>query len=451
MPAVPHDDVDEAYSANPPFRVTFTPTQLCSDFTTFADRHAFGSSVEDHLSRNTVRQHTRRGDRHVHSRRSARHGPRTAAALSVMLIGLGLAGCASRQSAESRLPPSAVPSLAASPIPAASAAPSSVASSSPAIPAVASAALVQSSSAPSQASDDSNLVVTPDSARQAVLAFWPVYTAAFRPVNTTVLARLDEGSAKVADQNAVCGCEPPSAAIVSLELSVPRQTSYPAVFMAELTAGGESSPTLYMLEFRQDSASSPWRLASRVTLWNPTTSAGFGIPVLDGEGYAEPVDSADAAANVALLTQLAQAWQHAKESGDPTTPAAFRSDDWLTGERLGELAQYRQDTETQGMFGHFTFAVDPATPVYQVAVDQRAALVCGAINETTVWTPPTGQVITETYRDPFYSLAPGRYGQVVDRTPWQVCFYAVPGSASSVVYGADGRNFASSTGTLANQ
>lgn len=368
-----------------------------------------------------------------------------------MLFGLGLAGCASRQPAESMLPPSPVPSLAASAIPATSAPPSSAATSSSATPFVASAAPLQSSSAPSQASDDSKLVVTPDSARQAVLAFWPVYTAAFRPVNTTVLARLDEGIAKVADQNAVCGCEPPSPVISSLQLSVPRQTGYPAVFMAELAAGSDSSQTLYMLEFRQDSAAAPWRLASRVTLWNPTGSVGFGVPVLDGEGYAEPVDAADAAANAALLTQLARAWQHAKESGDPTTPAAFRSDDWLTGERLAELAQYRQDALTQGMFGHFDFAVDPATPVYQVAVDQHAALVCGAINETTVWTPPAGQVITETYHDPFYTLAPGRYSKVVDHTPWQVCFYLVPGNTPAIAFGVDGRNVASSTGTLASR
>lgn len=298
--------------------------------------------------------------------------------------------------------------------------------------------------------------VTPDEARTFVTSFWPRYADAFTPVNPQALAALDEGSAKVADQNAVCGCEPPSPSIASVEVSVPRQTSYPAVFMAEVATGGDAS-TLYMLEFRRDSAAFSWRLASRVTLWDPT-SRGFGVPALDDEGYAQPIDPADSARSAAFLTDLANAWQHAKESGDARTPPEFRSVDWLTGDRLAELAASRQDSlvlsagsNDQDMYGHFEFALDPATPLYEVPVADRATLVCGAITETTVWTPRPGQVITETDREPFYALAPGKYSKVVDTTPWQVCFYVAWDSTQAATFGIDGRNFGSSVGTPASR
>jgi hypothetical protein len=127
---------------------------------------------------------------------------------------------------------------------------------------------------------------------------------------------------------------------------------------------------------------------------------------------------------VQLARQLAALWQQAKETGQVPAQTRFRTEGQM-GARLAQIAAHAQDAvQSNGLFGHMRFFVDPRDPLVEVAEADGSALACQAVRETAAYRPPAGGAIVQDDARQNWgrSLAPGQYATVTNHGAWQTCF-----------------------------
>lgn len=274
-------------------------------------------------------------------------------------------------------------------------------------------------------------LITVDGAAKVLRAYWPVHERALVAGKLHTLATLATGSAATWERGAVgCGCMSLTAPrrLLKTAYFVPRQTRYPAFFVAEALAE-DPSAWVELLVFTKRRAGDPWLV---------TEDSGFGplpgnmarlfVPLGQSSGFNVPIDDAadpdqrDRAFEAA--PKLAALWQQAANTGQ--VPATTRFDlyrESLT--QVKKIANHRQDAlQPTGLFAHYSFYVSPSDPLFEVAALYGDEIACQPIRERATYTPRPGEVILQDKKQNNWGslLAPGTYPKITDEKVWETCF-----------------------------
>jgi hypothetical protein len=273
-----------------------------------------------------------------------------------------------------------------------------------------------------------NVVITNALANAIVRAYWPQHEQSLVDHNLPDLAKLSSGAGRRWEQAAVsCGCLNVLAPrrLLGVTTLVPRQTHYPASFVAEATTGESGGYWTETLVFTKQRPGKPWLM---------TEDSGFGSlpgvqprrfePLAAPTGFDATVSAATRARAARVAAQFARVWQQAKDTGRLPTGSGFDlTGD--TGRRVANLAAFPQGAvQVNGLIGHFHFAAATSSPLV-VANTVEGTLACRPTDETVVYTPagPGGAAIQNQSRSNWGpELAPGAYREIVDHDVWQTCF-----------------------------
>jgi hypothetical protein len=289
---------------------------------------------------------------------------------------------------------------------------------------------------PNRTADGS--VVNRALAAQVLRRYWPVHERALVHRDLATLARLSTGSARRWEQPAVaCGClhvtEPRP--LLSAAYFVPRQTRYPATFIAEAQTVYDSSYWAELLVFTKQHAGASWLVTEDSGFGPPAgTTPQLGAPVAGAGGYDRPVTAAQHHRARKVVAAFAAVWQRAKDTGTIPTGSGFDLTG-QTGERVAQLAMYRQDAvQVNGLLGHFAFSASAADPLVVVADTFGYDLACQPIHETVQYRPTPGKLVNQDAARHNWGpeLKPGFYHQVVSRDVWQTCFLIPPGASRPI-------------------
>jgi hypothetical protein len=296
-------------------------------------------------------------------------------------------------------------------------------------------------------------VITPDRARVLLAAFWPVREQALSDCDLATLNRIDAGSARDGDvARARCGCliRSPTTGIDESEVFVPRQTTYPASFVAQVRTE-ETSGTSWAeaMVFTRAAPAAPWQLSLATGYAaDPDKLVVLGSPLTDAEGYAKVPDAATRAAAERAAPALAAFWQESRDSG--TVPASsFAPSPWTTSVPA-RMADHPQDLpQANGLVGHFRYSVDQGDPMVHVLSD-GSDLACRAIRtEQTYTAGPDGALPYQSLDRKNWGaeLAPGSYRSITLHGVSQTCFLVPPGGRGRVfVLGGDAPAESTATG-----
>jgi Protein of unknown function (DUF2510) len=269
-------------------------------------------------------------------------------------------------------------------------------------------------------------VITVPLAAQVVQEYWPVHEQALLTHDTSTLLLLDTGAAAVYEVGGVsCGClfVTYPRQLVSTQFFVPRQTSYPAHFLAAVQPTENGGVWVEVLVFTKAGPHQPW-LVEEDSGYGPLLgqSATLGRSPT-GAGFDQVPSAAMHAQAVTLAPRLAALWQQAKATGRVPAQSTFD----LTGQaldRFTQIVQHRQGTaQANGLVGRFQFFVSRADPLFVFAAGD-IAIACQAIREKVVITSTSGGPLAQDQAQQVWgrSLLPGVYPSVTSRDAWQTCF-----------------------------
>lgn len=272
-------------------------------------------------------------------------------------------------------------------------------------------------------------VITTAAAADVVRRFWRAHERALAHKDLRALARMSAGPALRWEQAAVCGCRGGGTPRPMLRANyfVPRQTSYPASFIAAVQTGAASGYWTEVLVFTKSSAGGRWLLTE-----NSGVGPRFGDfidlagPAGVTKGFAAAPTAAQHQVAVTAAAELAGLWQETKNTS--SIPDSIFDVTGQTEDRLSDLASHQQDTvQVNGLLGHYTFSASPDDPLVEVGVDGYD-LACQPLRETVVYQAQPGYTIRQDAARLNWGpwLKPGRYGAVVSKDMWQTCFLIPP-------------------------
>jgi hypothetical protein len=291
--------------------------------------------------------------------------------------------------------------------------------------------------------------VDPGEAANVVDALWLVRERALANTDMATIRELETGPALEWDAACYDGCQPTSPRpMQKMQVFVPRQSTYPAYFLAEvLTITNDLTvPYVETMVFTRASTSLPWMLNFDTGYSEiPTMSEQSEV---DAQGFDAPAPSFTGVTVSDLPGELAAYWQTWKDTGAAPPGARFEGGTWtnewgpyiynyaqeLTSEGLSEAATYSADPSQDGQW---TFAIDDM--VGDQLVDGMA-LSCGTVRFTSVISALSGYTITQPVDQSTWSdlLPAGTYSQLTRVGLRQSCFLLQPGSASIGVVGGNG-------------
>jgi hypothetical protein len=272
----------------------------------------------------------------------------------------------------------------------------------------------------------SRTVVTPDMARAALLAMWPVRQRIMSARQTATLPVIESGSALSGDRDREsCGCleRAMSEPLVAYRVYVARQTSWPARFVAEVHLGTVQEPFRYYLVLSRAATDQPWKVAF-------IAGVSFSWPQAidnsrnDNAGYTLPVPAQDLANVTQLPALLASDYQQTKEAGMPRLDPQFLSGVWTTS-FLDQIVKTSQGGQMNGSGPRLTvhYFADPDDRVDVVPLDRGRTLACGVVRQSAVYSPAHGALIQDAGRHGWPpSLSPGFYRKVTATGQLQTCF-----------------------------
>lgn len=299
---------------------------------------------------------------------------------------------------------------------------------------VASAATVSTSrpsapvSRPSRTVSGAQAVITPGEASRVVARYWHLHEAALVSRDLPGLASLSSAAAKEWEQPAVfCGCLRVNAPrpLISVGTYVPRQTRYPAHFLATAQSVYLGAGWTELLVFTKYAAGRSWVVTLDSGFAQPPDA---GAPLSAPSGYSPPVSRAQRQRAATVADALAAMWQQAKNTGEVPSSDTFL----LTGEtlsRVQHLTVYRQDqVQGTGLIGHYVFYVSSSDPVWQAGDAAGNDVACQPVREIATYTAPAGQAIIQDSGQTNWGpqVPPGRYRHVIDHDTWQTCFLIPP-------------------------
>ncbi len=261
------------------------------------------------------------------------------------------------------------------------------------------------------------VVVTPSQAEQIVAAVWTLRNAAFTTSDRALMAEFETGPAFESDE-VTCGCNErlPRGPIGSESVFVPRQTSYPAVFMAEVATTFESNPYLQFLVMGKASAHAPWLVTSDP---GDETNAPLLLPKVDGAGF-DVVRPPPAAAARRLPARLAAYWEGWTDTGHAPRGISFAPGTYTTenGETLAAQPQGSVDPDnglqswSNYRAGHDTWSFGTTT----------GGVTCGVVWAQFIWSSPYGVYQNPQQNQWGPTVKPGVYRMDVQTDIIQPCF-----------------------------
>jgi hypothetical protein len=274
-------------------------------------------------------------------------------------------------------------------------------------------------------------VVNEAMARQVLTRYWQLHEQALVQRDLPVLAGLSAGSARRWEQASVaCACLRVDAPrpLLSASYFVPRQTSFPASFVAEASTEARGAYWAELLVFTKAAAGAPW-LVTQDSGFGPPPGVGprLGRPDLGPGGYDQPVSAAQSSVAQQVAGRFAAVWQQAKDTGRVPIESGFDLTG-QTGQRVAELASHTQDgVQVNGAVGHYVFSVSRTDALVQVS-DHGYDLACQPIHEVVQYRALAGQMIHQgSTRDQWGpALAPGDYQRVTSTDVWETCFLIPP-------------------------
>jgi hypothetical protein len=292
----------------------------------------------------------------------------------------------------------------------------------------------------------SRVVVTPAQASRALAVLWAAREKALVEQDGAQLRTLETGSALHGDEIRLpcqdCRLHAPGATYSRAVVLVPRQTSYPARFLAEVaTTAVDGGPTTEVLVVVRRSPTASWTLALD-TGWSTVTSppGDLSEPLEDAAGLdLPPTASAHAAARRARQ-RLAAYWQQAKDAGAVPPSGPFVAGPWTTG-RAAELAAHPQGgVQGNGLLGTTKVWVSPKDPLYEFSSPGGGDLACGVVwTQSLNYGGPQGYPYQPADRSNWGpEVPPGTYREMTTSYQWQSCMFVDPSGQSISVLGGYG-------------
>jgi hypothetical protein len=280
-------------------------------------------------------------------------------------------------------------------------------------------------------------VITPADAGAILAATWQERAVALASGDARLFAAFETGPALEEDLGR-CSCESndPFGPITSSRLLVPRQTTWPAQFLAEAVTTASGSVWIEYLVFHRMSPAESWKVVL-ADGYQPVGPPALDLPAASPDGYdAAPSSTTDDPSS--LPEALAGYWQSWKDTRRPSGQSVLSPGAWTT-EWGAKLAQYGQGqiNASNGLVGHYRYAADTTKDgIYRFAA-AGYEIACGVVRVQKTWTPPPGDtIVQDSQRDQWGStVAPGRYRAMIDTEITEPCFF-IPTVGPVVVHGA---------------
>ena len=276
-------------------------------------------------------------------------------------------------------------------------------------------------------------VITPDEAEKLTEDMWNLRTEAFVSDDTALMAEFETGPALEADE-VTCGCNSRAArGPIDMEsVFVPKQSTYPASFLAEIRTTLLGSPYIQYLIIARSSGAAPWRIVA-----DPGDDAviRFDRPALGKGGYDE---AAAPRAATTLPNKLASYWHTWTETGHIPTDSLFAPGKWTTqaGEAFAKQPSGSWDT-SNGLIGYVSYEPGDNDKVWSFATNS-GGITCGVVRVQTVWISPGGGPYQPPAQDNWGpSVAPGTYRYLASTDIIQPCFVHSGGGRFTVTSGIE--------------
>lgn len=228
-------------------------------------------------------------------------------------------------------------------------------------------------------------VVTPPMASGIVDTMWKLRGDALGHPNPSILASFETGSALEVDTGR-CGCDDgnPFGSIDDMTLFMPRQTAYPASFMAEVATTASGKPFIAFFILQRTSASSPWLLAFSGGF--ATDRAEVTPPAVDADGYLAAQTATPALDPKQAHTALATYWSEAKRTGTIPATTTFAPGPWTT-DFAKIMDEHHQGDVNDGLRAYYSYQADPAhDPVFTFPEGQGWLIACSAVRVQKTFT-----------------------------------------------------------------
>lgn len=295
------------------------------------------------------------------------------------------------------------------------------------------------------------VTVDPALAQRIVDTTWPVREAALASDDPRTLAPFETGTALQGDTAEItanaCGCNLQPRPLAVRNLFVPRQSSYPAWFVSEVTTGPTAGlpAVVSFLVFTRESLAAHWMLAleTEYSFVNNGAAWVYATPASMAGGFDLPSPPHNE-----LPADLGAYYEHWADTGmaPPTSP--FASGPFTTS--IGK-AQVKEDEAfaSEGEIHHVTYSVDVAQDGdWTVAANNvRAqptygwALSCGTVRYEAVTTlkPGAPPILQPADRSTWgATLAPGQYTRITQWGLHEACFLDDLDGIPYLVLGHDG-------------
>lgn len=275
--------------------------------------------------------------------------------------------------------------------------------------------------------------LTTSSAQSILLSLWQARDAAFTQGSAAALAGVDTGAALDGDTAMIDAHEnPPNLDLSAASVVLLSTQTYPVEFLAAMPGLSTSGQAIEELAaISQSAAGGPWKLSLVIDVPSADASATSG--------------STSGDVGLSALDSLATAWQQWATTG--TAPAGQQpalADSGAYTEVGQDAAEQVAMSSLQGLAEHVTFQPDTS---FVVQTPASPGTICGAVQETAVFTSPSGAVLTQPASQATWGpeLAPGAYRSVTEQSIYQVCMVEV--SSTIEVFGGNGGRFATTGGT----
>ncbi len=265
-----------------------------------------------------------------------------------------------------------------------------------------------------------------------IAAVWQLRAAAFGDDDRSLMAEFETGPALESDE-VTCGCNTRAVRgpIDGESVFVPRQPSFPAVFLAEVKTTLLGAPYVQYLIMARESMAKPWEVVA-----DPGES---GTRALDqpkvGPGGFDAAAALSAAAKN-LPSEFAGYWHTWTEDDHAPVHSPFAPGQWTT--KAG--ATYAKDpsgswSSQNGLQGYYSFEGGGDNEVWRFGT-AAGSITCGVVRWQTIWAYPGGGI----YQDPAQSnwgasVAPGNYQYEAETQIMQPCFIQRPGARITVTSG----------------
>jgi hypothetical protein len=278
-------------------------------------------------------------------------------------------------------------------------------------------------------SDASRVVVTPAQAKAAVMAWSQLIDTAAPSFDVNILSQVEAppllalDTPVFQDAKARGAPAPPVTTIANVTVYVPKQTSYPAQFLAHIE-GSLGFNALYL--FVKTSKHDPWKAVYQTNL---LANATLPDVALDRHGYASTIPEKQAKQQLKIdPATLSRAYSdflnQSAQANAPASSAIFSPD--IAQQLVSALAN---DPIPPGQ-RVFTYA--PADyPAYSYRTRDGGAFSLVAVNSDIQDTAGGGAVIT--YHQPLFGLGPGQRYRSTDIKGMFLVGINVPPAKSSAL------------------